>query len=188
MVVCVQYAFHMNETSEQNRQHYFEEISFSFKKMSHKKWEAGWASLKDALHFSTHYSFLPRILPCWIMLDPKLFAYVWLISPCLILGFLPGLKKRTPHDLPPSMHPHREAGPSGQGSSGSDGNNGKIIGKRWENAVFAASDSGWHRLTHGIPCEKTMGDKGISAILSLNLVLTKILCKLWCFPMFEVSP
>ena len=26
MVVCVQYAFNMNETSEQNKQHYFEEV------------------------------------------------------------------------------------------------------------------------------------------------------------------
>ena len=42
-------------------------------------------------------------------------------------------KKRRPHDLPPSMRPHREAGPSGQGSSGSDGNHGKIMGKSWEN-------------------------------------------------------
>jgi len=41
----------MNETSEQNRQHYFEEISFSFKKMSHKKMRGRLSFIKGCIAF-----------------------------------------------------------------------------------------------------------------------------------------
>ena len=74
MVVCVQYAFHMNQISEQNRQHYFVILKqwMSLKtNVMQKKIRGSWASLKDVLHPSTYcdfflqeYCVLLKGIPC----------------------------------------------------------------------------------------------------------------------------
>ena len=54
--------FHMNEPSEQNRQHYFEAVKSFRKNKCHtviqKNWEGGWTALKEVMHLSTYYIFL----------------------------------------------------------------------------------------------------------------------------------
>ena len=65
--------FHMNETSEQTRQHYSKLKTWSRSLTTHvmqKKWEGGWPALKEVLHLSTYciflqeYCFLLKGIPC----------------------------------------------------------------------------------------------------------------------------
>ena len=70
--------FHMNETSEQTRQHYSKLKTWSRSLTTHvmqKKWEGGWPALKEVLHLSTYCIFLQEY--CFLLKYLVFKAVVW---------------------------------------------------------------------------------------------------------------